>query len=447
MEVDAIAVDQESQGRRYRRTHLDETARSSTDLEPEDAAAEFDGAERLDDGEPEDAADLDHDFVAVDEGAPPSHLLSSADSRTSPADESTVGAFAPRHPDPRHPDPRRTQLKGISKAAIFVLALDEEAASRLLRCLSDEEMSRVTAEIASLGVVDRDAVMEVIEEFHDIERAQGVVQEGGWELASKLIRSSIAPQKADHLLRLLAAHHGRKHFSISKHVNGESLLSCLQDEREQTVAIVLAHVGPALASDVLARLTPQRRHGVLRRLATLDGASQEALRAVERVLKTQLSGARFASLSGQTGAQAVAQILRASNRDEAAESFDHMKQVAPEIAEEVGKHLLVFEQLIQLEDRYLQKALKRVDPNDLAMALKSTGREVFKKVTRNLSRRHGERLREKIQALGPTRLLEVEAARRRVLEGIFELHEGGVTTELVRELSDQKRDAERRPTP
>lgn len=295
-------------------------------------------------------------------------------------------------------------LTGLKKAAVFILSLEEEVASLLLRCLSDDELGKITAEIPHLGVVDKDAVSNVFREF------------------SKL--RALAAGRSPRVAEPSAADRSSSPFGFLESVEPEALLACLGDEHPQTLAVILAHMSPARAAAQLERLQPDERRDLLERIARLEGTSTEALESLASSLRKQLDAARFESYGDAAGLKAAAGILRAANGG-GGRLFEDLKQGRPELAEEIGKHLFTFEELLHLEDSALQLVLKEVDVHSLAHALKKAPPRLEEHVLNNLSRRAAEELREEIGQLGALRLTEIEAARRSIVETVLRLEAAG----------------------
>ncbi len=186
----------------------------------------------------------------------------------------------------------------------------------------------------------------------------------------------------------------------------------------------MAQMSSARAADVLERLPADQRKDVIRRIASLDGASEECVRLIEQVLRKHFEGARFSSLGDRGGVKAAAEILRAAEEQGVSSFFDDLRDEKPDLAEKVSKYLFDFNDLARFDDQFLARALKRVGMRDLALALKNSEPKLVGKVSRNLSRRSADRLRKSGERLGPVRLSEVETARSLVLERILSLDEG-----------------------
>ena len=242
----------------------------------------------------------------------PSDLLEEDDEADEPFPP--PGSAEPGAPaaDPMLGGVTSTEMSGLTKAAVFILSLKEEAASSVLRCLSDEELNLVTSEIAQIGVVDKETVATVMAQFLEIREASEIAYEGGVDPASRLLQRSLPADRAGQLTECLASRSEGKSFAFLSEVDAASLVACLEEERPQTIAVVLAQMSSARAADVLERLPDDRRKDVIRRIASLDGTSEECIHLIEDVLRKHFEAARFSSLGDRGGVKAAAEILRAA---------------------------------------------------------------------------------------------------------------------------------------
>lgn len=320
----------------------------------------------------------------------------------------------------KSPCPRASQgsLPGLQKAAVFILSLDEEAASLVLRELADDDLSRIAAEIAELGLVEKETVAAVILEFAELERLHSLVREGGMDQAVRIVERSFPKEKARRILQLLAAQRQSLPFAFLEKVELDTLMAVIEEEHPQTLAVILAHMSPARAAEVLGRLGPEARREVLERIAALDGANAEALEQVELVLEKCLDHVRYESLGDAGGIRAVAQILRAAAREGGA-FLDDIRQEQPELADEIGKHLFAFEDVARLDDRSLQGVLRGLDTKLLALALAEAGDALKRKFLDNLGRRGAEDLRLEMVRLGPVRRADIEAAQDAIIQAVL----------------------------
>jgi len=342
-----------------------------------------------------------------------------------PLDTRATGYLSESPPAPPPGSPvDQEPCTGVRKAAVFILSLEEEVASVLLRSLSDRELGQITAEIANLGVVDKETVSGVIREFRELEHLHSMVREGGFDYAVRLVERSFPHDKAKRITHLLSSHRQHFPFSFLESMEIETLVACLEDEHPQTLALVFAHMSPSKTAEVLEKFPAALRRDILERIAGLEGANSGALEKLERTLRKHLDVARFESLGDAGGVKRVAQILRAAGGDGGA-FLDDLRQGRPQLADEIDKQLFVFEDVVQLDTKALQAVLKETDTHRLALALKTSADELKDKIFSNLPRRRVEALRDEIELLGPVRFAHVEEARRDILETVFRLEESG----------------------
>jgi len=313
---------------------------------------------------------------------------------------------------------------GLRKAAVFILSLEEEVASLVLRRLTDQELRHILDEIARLGVVKDDAVTDVVREYRELEHLHGAVREGGAEQAARLCERAFPGPRARRIVEILGAEYAPGPFSFLEDVQPDVLAACLEEEHPQTVAVILSRISHGKAAELLERLGGELRRDVLERIASLEGTPADVIESLDRSLRKQLQAVRFAPTAERGGVQAAANILRAAAGGGGG-LLDEIRQRRPELAEEIAKRLFVFEDIVRLDDRALQVVLKEIESRSLALALKSAAEDVRRKVFANLPRRAGELLREEMEYLGPVRFVEVEAARRSIVETILRLEESG----------------------
>jgi flagellar motor switch protein FliG len=308
--------------------------------------------------------------------------------------------------------------EGARKAAVFILSLDEDSATQILRSLSDEELTRIMGEIPHLGVVARETVASVMREFREVEEARSLVHEGNLEKASRLLERSLAPEKAHRLTQMLAGQRDGSPFAALEDVEAETLLAFLEEEHPQTLAAILVHLSPAKSAELLRRLTPEACREVLERVAGMEGLNGEVLQRIEAVLETHLLAARFDSFEETRGLKAAAEIVRAAAQD-GADLLDGVREGSPDLAEEIGRHAFVFEDLLRLDDRVIEAAVGDVDPGVAALALKDASEPVLRRVLGALPRRAAELLRREMECPGRALASDSREARRRFLDTVL----------------------------
>jgi flagellar motor switch protein FliG len=316
-------------------------------------------------------------------------------------------------------------VSGIRKAAILLLSLGEEQAAGVLRHLSRDEVDALTLEIANLRRVDRAQREAVTAEFVQILETEQYLAEGGIDYAKAMLEKAFDTARAGEILHRLTSFLHRRPLEVLRRADAGQVLAFLTGEHPQTIALVLAHMDPTQASMVLSGLEPAVQADVARRIATMGKPAPELVREIEQHLERRLSTLAVDDISVAGGINAIVPILNNSDRSTERQILEHLAELDPALAEEIQNRMFVFENIVQLDDRSVQKVLRHVDSRTLAMALKGTSSEVSNKVFANLSQKAAELLRDDIAVLGPVRIRDVEAAQREVVNVIRQLEDAG----------------------
>jgi len=332
-----------------------------------------------------------------------------------------------------------TLMNGLRKAAVLLVQMGRENSAKMMAQLRESEVEELSAEIARLGRIDPSMADDVIDEFYAMAttRASGV---GGMDYARELLEASLGPERASMILDRLQASMTDMPFNFLSHADPRQVLSYVQHEHPQTIALVLAHVPSALASSNLSGLAPEVQSDVAHRIAVMDRTSPEVIRQVETALERKLSTVLQPNeLSTVGGLQPLVDIINRADRTTERLILEALEARSPEIAEEIRRRMFMFEDVIHLDDRAVQLVLRQVEAPDLATALKGVGDEVRDKVTRNLSERGRENLLEEIDLLGPVRVKMVEESQTKIVtvirsledSGQIEIHRGGDDDDLI----------------
>jgi flagellar motor switch protein FliG len=318
-----------------------------------------------------------------------------------------------------------TSMTGLRKAAILLVRMGKEYSSRVLAGLSESEVEEISAEIARLGKLEPDVVGDVIDEFYAMATTKHAGA-GGMGYARELLEASLGPERATLILDRLQASMTDMPFNFLSHADPRQLLSYVQYEHPQTIALVLAHIPSALASSILSGLPPEVQSDVAHRIAVMDRTSPEVIRQVELALKRKLSTVlQPDELSAVGGLQPLVDIINRADRTTERLILEALEARNPEIAEEIRRRMFMFEDIVNLDDRSVQLVLRQVEPADLATALKGVADAVRDKVTGNLSERGRENLLEEIDLLGPVKVKMVEEAQQKIVSVIRSLEESG----------------------
>jgi flagellar motor switch protein FliG len=318
------------------------------------------------------------------------------------------------------------QMTGLRKAAVLLLQLGKENAAKVLGQMREAEVEALTAEIVRLDFVDGAVVEGVVDEFHAMLTAQRHAAQGGMDFAREMLVQSLGSERADEIVGRLSAVFRNLPFSFLQKADARQVLSFVQDEHPQTVALVLAHMNASQASQVLSGLAPELQTDVANRIAVMDRTSPDVVLQVESVLERKLSAVmQPADLSSVGGVQPLVDIINRSDRATERMILEGLAQRNPELAELVRAQMFVFEDITSLDDRAVQLVLRQVESADLAVALKGVREDVLAKVLKNMSERASENLREEIELLGPQRLKSVEDAQAKIVQSIRALEESG----------------------
>jgi flagellar motor switch protein FliG len=317
-------------------------------------------------------------------------------------------------------------VTGRQRAAILMVALGPELAAHVYRHLKEDEIERLTLQVANLRRVPPEVTGRVIEEVEQMLTATEFLQAGGIDYARDVLTKALGPQKAQEVIARLQATLQVRPFEFARQSEPAQLLNFLHQEHPQTIALVLAYLHPEQASTILAALDPARQVDVARRLAVMDHTSPEVVREVEQVLESKFATLATEGTARAGGIEAAVAVLNRADRATEKRILETLESEDPELAAEIKKRMFVFEDLVLLDDRSLQRALRQIDLSaDMPLALKVVSEEVKSKIFRNISQRAGEMLRESLDYLGPVRLRDVEEAQQRIVNVIRRLEDEG----------------------
>lgn len=316
-------------------------------------------------------------------------------------------------------------MTGVRKAAIMLVQFGKEQSAHIMSQMSEKEVEMVSAEIARLGKLEPTQVDDVMDEFYAMATTR-YAGSGGIDYARELLEASLGKDRAALVLDRLEASMNDIPFNFLSHADPRQLLSYVQHEHPQTIALVLAHIPSALASSILAGLPIEVQTEVAHRIAVMDRTSPDVIRQVEQALQRKLSTVlQPDELSTVGGLQPLVEIINRADRTTERLILEALDARSPELAEEIRRRMFMFEDIIHLEDRAVQLVLRQVEPADLATALKGVPEPVRDKVTKNLSERGRDNLLEEIDLLGPVKIKMVEEAQAKIVSVIRSLEESG----------------------
>ncbi|MBO4629893.1 MAG: flagellar motor switch protein FliG [Treponema sp.] len=316
-------------------------------------------------------------------------------------------------------------LTGRQKAAIFLISLGPEVSAEIMKHLREDEVETLTFEIARQEKVNPDFKDAVLEEFQELMNAQNFITTGGIDYARELLEKSLGSQKAIDIINRLTSSLQVRPFDFIRRTDPAHLLNFIQQEYPQTIALILAYLEPGKAAVILQNLPEEMQAEVSKRLATMDRTSPEVLREVERVLEKKLSTLSSEDYTAAGGVEAIVEILNLVDRSSEKSIIESLEEDDPDLAEEIKKRMFVFEDIVMLDNRAIQKVLRDVDQQELAKALKSVDTEVQDKIFSNMSKRAASMLKEDMEFMGPVRLKDVEESQQKIVSIIRRLEDSG----------------------
>jgi flagellar motor switch protein FliG len=314
---------------------------------------------------------------------------------------------------------------GREKAAMLLVALGPELSASIFRHLKEEEMEQLTLEIANLRLVGSEVKEKVLEEFFEICLAQEYISEGGIAYAKEILEKALGPEKALDVLNKLTVSLQVKPFDVVRKADPTQILNFIQSEHPQTIALILAYLKPVQSAAVLSALPPDRQADVARRIAKMDRTSPEVVKEVERILEKKLSSLVNQDFTVVGGLSNVVDILNNVDRSTERHIMEALEIEDTDLAEEIKKRMFVFEDILLLDDRSVQRFLREIENNMLALGLKMATDELKDLIFRNMSKRMSEMIQEDMEFMGPVRIKDVEEAQQNIVNIIRKLEDTG----------------------
>lgn len=327
------------------------------------------------------------------------------------------------------------QLTALRKAAIFMISVGPQASAAVLKFLAEDEIERLLAEIARVKNYMPKELETIHEEFQQMVMAQQYISSGGLTYAQEILKEALGESKAFEIIRRVQTALQIKGFNVLQNVDLNQLLAFLQKEHPQTIALVLTQLTPSQAATVLTELSPSTQVDVVHRIARMERVSPDTLAAVEKVLESHIDFSEKTTKFG--GVKAAAEMLNMVGQRFEKSILTGISKENPNLAVEIKNLMFVFEDLINLDDRSIQRLLKEVDNRDLAMALKATSEDLRKKILGNMSKRASEMIQEELDYMGPVRLREVEEVQQKIIDIIRRLEDTGEMVLTSHSFDDQ----------
>ena len=320
---------------------------------------------------------------------------------------------------------QKKRITGKQKAAILLISLGPDVSAQVYKHLTDEEIEQLSLEISSVKKVDNDLKEEVVEQFHQIAVAQDYIAQGGVGYAKQVLEKAFGKQEAATIINRLTSSLQVRPFDFARKADPQQVLNFIQNEHPQTIALILSYLDPEQAGQILSELQPDVQADVARRIAVMDSTSPEIISQVEQVLERNISASITEDYTQTGGIPAVVEVLNEVDRSTERTILDALEVQDPELADEIKKRMFIFEDIVILDNRAIQRVIREVDNEDLRLALKVASDEVKEVVFNNMSQRMADTFKEEMEYMGPVRLRDVEEAQTRIVGVIRRLEEIG----------------------
>ena len=312
---------------------------------------------------------------------------------------------------------------GVQKAAILLITLGPERSADIFKHLKEEEIEELTLEIANTRSVSPQVKEDILNEFYQVCLAQQYIAEGGIGYAKELLDKALGQEKAQEVISKLTASLQVRPFEFVRKTDPSQLLNFIQDEHPPTIAMILSYLTASQAAMVLGALPPEKQADVAKRIAMMDRTSPDVIKEVERVLERRLSSLVNQDYTIVGGVDAIVNILNTVDRSTEKHIMESLEIEEPELADEIRKKMFVFEDILLLDDRAIQRVLRDVENSDLGIALKGANEDVQNAIFNNLSKRLAAMIKEDMEFMGPVRMKDVEEAQQKIVNIIRKLED------------------------
>ena len=315
------------------------------------------------------------------------------------------------------------KMSGLQKAAVLLIALGPEKSASIFRYLKEDEIEDLTLEIANTRSIAPQLKDDIINEFYQVCLAQQYISEGGIGYAKDLLDKALGEERAQQVITKLTASLQVRPFEFVRKTDASQVLNFIQDEHPQTIAMILSYLSPNQASMIIGSLDPEKQADVAKRIAMMDRTSPDVIKEVESVLERKLASLANQDYTIVGGVDAIVNILNTVDRSTEKHIMETLEVEEPELADEIRKKMFVFEDILLLDDRAIQRVLRDVENSDLAIALKGSNDEVKGAILKNLSKRLAAMIEEDMEFMGPVRMKDVEEAQQKIVAVIRKLED------------------------
>ncbi len=315
-------------------------------------------------------------------------------------------------------------LSGRQKAAILLLGLGEDIASEVLKHCTEFELQQISQEISHLGDIPGEVTENIAREFADTV-GHKMIFSGGREYLRNILVKTMGPEKAENFLDKVRDSLRHKPFGNLAHVDAKVIASFIRNEHPQTIALILAHLDPEQAAEIMTLLPEGIRGDIILRIASLEAVPREMIDEIETVLDEELKNTGGMASEGLGGIETVAEVINSLDKNTEAAIMTTIEENDPDLADEIRKLMFTFDDLINVDDRGIQTILKEINNEDLLLALKTATDEVKEKIFRNMSQRAASMIQDDLEALGPVRLTDIEKAQQTIVKVARKLEDEG----------------------
>ncbi|MCQ2008947.1 MAG: flagellar motor switch protein FliG [Sporolactobacillus sp.] len=321
---------------------------------------------------------------------------------------------------------RKTKLTGKQKAAILMIALGTDVSATIFKQFTEQEIEDMTLEISNARKIDADTKAQVIDEFFQTALAQEYISQGGIGYAKQILEKALGSDEANKVIQRLTSTLQVKPFDFMRKSDPQQILNFIQNEHPQTIALVLSYLDPDQAGAVLSALSVEQQANVARRIAQMDRTSPETITQVERILEKKISNSSVNEDYTQTGGiSSIVSVLNGVDRTTERNILEKLETHDPDLAEEIKKRMFVFEDIVVLDDRAIQRVIRESENEDLILAMRTASDEVKDLLFKNMSERMAASFKEEMEYMGPVRLHDVEEAQTKIVNTIRKLEDAG----------------------
>ncbi|CZR02586.1 flagellar motor switch protein flig [Trichococcus palustris] len=319
-----------------------------------------------------------------------------------------------------------SEMAGLKKAAILLIALGTETSAEIMRLLPENVIQKISYEIANIDYVkpeERDAIME---EFLEMSQAREYIIDGGINYARNLLNKALGAQRAKEVIDTMNQIQLRERpFDIARKADPQQLTNLLLNEQPQTVALILCYMQPDKAALILSQFPLEMQSEIAERIGTITSTTPAVIEKIEKVIENKFSNLVDNEAETVGGVHTLVEILNSVGRSTEKNIITVLEKNQPDLANEIKSSLFTFEDIVTLEKSDVQKVLRDVNNADLALALKGVSEDIKQAIFQNLSARAEESLQEEMEFMGPARLSAVEEAQQKIVAVIRNLDEKG----------------------